>query len=216
MRGKLPTFAYRAFHRRIIPAHAGQTWTTCGRVCGVPDHPRACGANAAIFCTVDGICGSSPRMRGKRCHILHGGWYMRIIPAHAGQTGTIDGERRHSSDHPRACGANATSVMPRSMMAGSSPRMRGKPGAVAGLVVPQRIIPAHAGQTPGSRPKVAWRPDHPRACGANITRLYLAPYAYGSSPRMRGKPADDSGHTIEIRIIPAHAGQTRPPTWPTV
>ena len=86
MRGKLPTFAYRAFHRRIIPAHAGQTWTTCGRVCGVPDHPRACGANAAIFCTVDGICGSSPRMRGKLEPLTVNAVIRRIIPAHAGQT----------------------------------------------------------------------------------------------------------------------------------
>ena len=71
---------------RIIPAHAGQTTAHRDVTRTASDHPRACGANAAIFCTGDGICGSSPRMRGKRDHGVVGVKPRRIIPAHAGQT----------------------------------------------------------------------------------------------------------------------------------
>ena len=51
---------------RIIPAHAGQTWFPVRPRFYPPDHPRACGANAAKVAHVVGKDGSSPRMRGKR------------------------------------------------------------------------------------------------------------------------------------------------------
>ena len=72
-----------------------------------------------------------------------------------------------------------------------------------------RIIPAHAGQT-----RLVWfHPgvfaDHPRACGANRLLDEGARASDGSSPRMRGKLLLCHLVGLRIRIIPAHAGQTR-------
>ena len=152
--------------------------------------------------------GSSPRMRGKRDVIMIVGRIRRIIPAHAGQTSRSSGPVRRSSDHPRACGANDIRVPVDDRTVGSSPRMRGKPGhrvQAAGL---RRIIPAHAGQTFCRSATVVLSADHPRACGANSLRILLIKSAFGSSPRMRGKPETAETYSGDVRIIPAHAGQT--------
>ena len=45
MRGKQQRGGDVGRARRIIPAHAGQTWTLAKRFVREPDHPRACGAN---------------------------------------------------------------------------------------------------------------------------------------------------------------------------
>ena len=148
-------------------------------------------------------------MRGKRCHILHGGWYMRIIPAHAGQTTRVRYGRQAASDHPRACGANPCLVNVVSDCAGSSPRMRGKLATRICRTANQRIIPAHAGQTMAEPGFLATITDHPRACGANLAGEDDMLYVEGSSPRMRGKQARPIQRARGLRIIPAHAGQTR-------
>ena len=92
--------------------------------------------------------------------------------------------------------------------AGSSPRMRGKPGGWVERRHSRRIIPAHAGQTPGSSCSRAGYPDHPRACGANDRHRHQGAPVRGSSPRMRGKLGEQTLPPRLVRIIPAHAGQT--------
>ena len=147
-------------------------------------------------------------MRGKRpCRRLYRR-PRRIIPAHAGQTifGTM--YTAQMPDHPRACGANWLRTSTSDRIAGSSPRMRGKRDWETFCRATARIIPAHAGQTPFFLVFIIMRTDHPRACGANPRCRCSRARNCGSSPRMRGKPADGSRHAIEVRIIPAHAGQT--------
>ena len=50
--------------------------------------------------------------------------------------------------------------------------------------------------------------DHPRACGANRCQPEAVGHRHGSSPRMRGKRPRRPETAIQLRIIPAHAGQT--------
>ena len=153
--------------------------------------------------------GSSPRMRGKRGDGSSSRRAGRIIPAHAGQTWFKAGDAINSPDHPRACGANKNDARSSLPLAGSSPRMRGKQVYPAHPDGSQRIIPAHAGQTsskPANSPPSA---DHPRACGANFVVLVGHDIISGSSPRMRGKQPSISAVSHSLRIIPAHAGQTR-------
>ena len=50
--------------------------------------------------------------------------------------------------HPRACGANEVGFLEERFGHGSSPRMRGKQPMVHSGTRNERIIPAHAGQTP--------------------------------------------------------------------
>ena len=197
-------------HPRIIPAHAGQTRSDYQNGDTQPDHPRACGANARRRDCRRAIYGSSPRMRGKPEHRHPGHGHRRIIPAHAGQTSPHAIMPPRSTDHPRACGANYNGTYSTFDDLGSSPRMRGKRQADRRGRGPDRIIPAHAGQTRIRQCSTRTDPDHPRACGANNDFLVQLGAMVGSSPRMRGKPMQTADKVDEHRIIPAHAGQTRP------
>ena len=86
--------------------------------------------------------------------------------------------------------------------------MRGKQVAQSHVSIAERIIPAHAGQTPAMPHRAGSSPDHPRACGANMVTLFAETTVIGSSPRMRGKPTFPPVLEDGTRIIPAHAGQT--------
>ena len=208
MRGKRRNLFYFLCFGRIIPAHAGQTRAlACGMI-GAPDHPRACGANQRHRASRRRHGGSSPRMRGKRRRFGRKRVRFRIIPAHAGQTPTSTKHRCSSTDHPRACGANAVVSSEVRPNCGSSPRMRGKHVHRAVDAVVGRIIPAHAGQTNANRMRHLIKKDHPRACGANSFFLTWFILLYGSSPRMRGKRSWPPSLRHRRRIIPAHAGQT--------
>ena len=111
-------------------------------------------------------------------------------------------------DHPRACGANNKPNAINDANNGSSPRMRGKLAHSRLAHAPERIIPAHAGQTCLLFSCALGATDHPRACGANFGSTCVNRPANGSSPRMRGKPWEALVEQDPIRIIPAHAGQT--------
>ena len=137
--------------------------------------------------------GSSPRMRGTRASEVLQARALRIIPAHAGNSGHAPAHHTKRADHPRACGELPT--------ADDHSRLE------------NRIIPAHAGNS-GPRPSSrSLFPDHPRACGELVsaspeaTRFYASS---GSSPRMRG--TQELGLLLghERRIIPAHAGNSDP------
>ena len=73
---------------------------------GLPDHPRACGANLVKLKDTGDRFGSSPRVRGKRHGTDHEHETARIIPARAGQTDDFFVQLDTMADHPRACGAN--------------------------------------------------------------------------------------------------------------
>ena len=87
--------------------------------------------------------------------------------------------------------------------------MRGKQRYDRGGSFEHRIIPAHAGQTRRVHGRHIRRTDHPRTCGANCAGLFPSEVTSGSSPHMRGKPRHRVHIPLSLRIIPAHAGQTR-------
>ena len=208
MRGKPSTRGLQGTRRRIIPAHAGQTTSGLPGSVTSSDHPRACGANVEMHASLGSHVGSSPRMRGKLICRFCRRCRMRIIPAHAGQTTRTTSCPARYPDHPRACGANLGKIGSLFGSFGSSPRMRGKRRPRPCPRTPVRIIPAHAGQTSGSRWGLDGNADHPRACGANAPVHVAARDPAGSSPRMRGKPVRSRRLRARRRIIPAHAGQT--------
>ncbi len=210
MRGKRQHRQVRADHERIIPAHAGQTARSLVSSGVLPDHPRACGANSVTLALSWPRPGSSPRMRGKRVQPAGIEERDRIIPAHAGQTGQSPSVAVEDADHPRACGANTYSPKIPQLSCGSSPRMRGKRRSAGRSCAGLRIIPAHAGQTFPPDTRMRWCSDHPRACGANNRHAHGHASNGGSSPRMRGKLIRGVVAGRKRRIIPAHAGQTRP------
>ena len=209
MRGKPNPGCHDARGFRIIPAHAGQTSSPDLNWASTTDHPRACGANFRRSPIARSTAGSSPRMRGKRLRGQDPRHTVRIIPAHAGQTKPSSNAQQTTADHPRACGANVLTLHLHHAASGSSPRMRGKLTLTSSMVMLMRIIPAHAGQTDPWCIHRRCSPDHPRACGANISLMTGMSIRNGSSPRMRGKLHGEFELEGRRRIIPAHAGQTR-------
>ena len=92
---------------------------------------------------------------------------------------------------------------------GSSPRMRGthEEGLLVGDV--GGLIPTYAGNTstpPHSSPGT-WA--HPHVCGEHITLPGEGYSGKGSSPRMRGTPAQNSFALAQAGLIPTYAGNTR-------
>ena len=127
MRGKRAKRLMAGMPTGLIPAHAGKTVLPLGAKLLARAHPRACGENHAdIF---KGVCeiGSSPRMRGKLTGITAPRLRCRLIPAHAGKTGSTDPSVGLDWAHPRACGENLGALQTYPGGVGSSPRMRGKP-----------------------------------------------------------------------------------------
>ena len=172
------------------------------------DHPRACGEHARGPALKSGPAGSSPRMRGTLSAWLRVGEGKRIIPAHAGNTPPRRPVTPSTPDHPRACGEHAAVSRTLTHTVGSSPRMRGTHLIPIHVFQRPRIIPAHAGNTEGTRPHYSPASDHPRACGEHQPQPAIERGADGSSPRMRGtlsRLVYDKGRS---RIIPAHAGNT--------
>ena len=93
---------------------------------------------------------------------------------------------------------------------GSSPLTRGKQEFQLGLQERGRLIPAHAGKTVlgaihGPRPAA-----HPRSRGENTQPRMSTSPLYGSSPLTRGKPRSYQAVRQGRRLIPAHAGKTKP------
>ena len=171
---------------RFIPAHAGNTLSDSGRRCKRAVHPRACGEHAITPGSAITITGSSPRMRGTPYQAHRGCLPCRFIPAHAGNTGFDLVVLSQFAVHPRACGEHVARVRYNCQPNGSSPRMRGTRAPHYLDVRYWRFIPAHAGNTAISNPRLATTPVHPRACGEHSLSAMKTITSIGSSPRMRG------------------------------
>ena len=174
-------------HRRISPAHAGNTcWWWCSWFLS-SDQPRTCGEYVNLTRTSECGLGSAPHMRG----IPRWSWpravAARISPAHAGNTGGDCAGAITCADQPRTCGEYVIHRPRCSARCGSAPHMRG-------IRNPPPIAPAPA--------------DQPRTCGEYRMRCQPSRRRWGSAPHMRGIPAFLLRQNAGRRISPAHAGNT--------
>ena len=87
--------------------------------------------------------------------------------------------------------------------------MRGTPSASPTRPVSHRIIPAHAGNTDHVARCHDSYADHPRTCGEHKRCPRKLNERKGSSPHMRGTQRPWIQSYSKLRIIPAHAGNTR-------
>ena len=153
---------------------------------GLPDHPRVRGEHRSDCRVGLLLSGSSPRARGTQqatdwCDVP-----LRIIPACAGNTGRRKGVRLRVSDHPRVRGEHLMRLCHSPTLAGSSPRARGTPPLAVLLRLPDRIIPACAGNTRRSTARNRPDSDHPRVRGEHRHVRGRVERLLGSSPRARG------------------------------
>ena len=170
----------------IIPASAGSTPNLVVQRCEVRDHPRVCGEHGESPDFMEGLEGSSPRLRGALVVPEHDAVGDGIIPASAGSTRPRSRASRASQDHPRVCGEHSGTPdsMPRAK--GSSPRLRGAPMRRRRAAMPGGIIPASAGSTDYRNGLRRLLRDHPRVCGEHALSVSGMTAQQGSSPRLRG------------------------------
>ena len=91
---------------------------------------------------------------------------------------------------------------------GSSPHARGPPGKGGKSKSVSRIIPACAGSTRDTTPRICAPWDHPRMRGVHILAKRRFNQAMGSSPHARGPRSQLPTSTVSPGIIPACAGST--------
>ena len=115
---------------------------------------------------------------------------------------------RAAPAHPRVCGENGERLSDWLTKSGSSPRVRGKLDRVRRFKELFGLIPACAGKTPLHALMCTAPGAHPRVCGENFPHSQPSLFSAGSSPRMRGKLADQRSSDPDNRLIPAHAGKT--------
>ena len=186
-RGKRQAGRHEARADGLIPAHAGKTRRRRRRARTLRAHPRSRGENGPVWHCRGAPGGSSPLTRGKLGDRVLGAGVHRLIPAHAGKTGSGFGVAVTFGAHPRSRGENMPEPGRLAIMAGSSPLTRGKrcpPGSARGR---SGLIPAHAGKTPTICPTTPETWAHPRSRGENIQTCVQVAADLGSSPLTRGK-----------------------------
>ena len=191
---------------RFIPACAGNARGKRGAVRCAAVHPRVCGERTRSKGQTDPHNGSSPRVRGTPRIVGERHGLRRFIPACAGNAGTVSAEELRQQVHPRVCGERPLPGCPIRRAAGSSPRVRGTLHVQDVRPILRRFIPACAGNARRPLIRCTPCPVHPRVCGERARAVRDSLASRGSSPRVRGTPAQPRLHRRRHRFIPACAG----------
>ena len=192
----------------LIPAHAGKTAAASSDDSPIEAHPRSRGENRELKQDDTGACGSSPLTRGKLKTAAKAAVDWGLIPAHAGKTRWRSMGISYGAAHPRSRGENHIWGTAAPQRGGSSPLTRGKLVHDRHDGLGPRLIPAHAGKTPGTKFWYRFPAAHPRSRGENGTRRTQAVARSGSSPLTRGKLGLKPAWEPIVGLIPAHAGKT--------
>ena len=177
-----------AVDQRFIPAGAGNTHTSGGRLPVVPVHPRRRGEHMHTGQISADQYGSSPQARGTRYNDQTPLWRSRFIPAGAGNTAPPCSRRFLLPVHPRRRGEHGTQVEEN--------------------IKDLRFIPAGAGNTCSARVVFPYAAVHPRRRGEHAGFPDLFNATGGSSPQARGTPVSSPSSRTIRRFIPAGAGNT--------
>ena len=112
--------------------------------------------------------------------------------------------------HPRSRGEHSPGSSLPAQSRGSSPLTRGAPIRPQQREPSPRLIPAHAGSTNRRFRGPHTRTAHPRSRGEHFADAVVVALIAGSSPLTRGARSQAITGESQIRLIPAHAGSTRP------
>ena len=214
MRGKVLRAGTGRRRDGITPACAGKSLVLeLGKKLR-KDHPRVCGEKFLEVVQPLAAWGSPPRMRGKGHRMPININQVRITPACAGKSLSIERLRDVTEDHPRMCGEKSCERIREGQSGGSPPHVRGKVKESKTGKTRRRITPACAGKSWISCDINRQILDHPRMCGEKRTSLLFSAGGCGSPPHVRGKvPAQllDKPHR---GITPACAGKRFLPLLP--
>ena len=151
--------------------------------------------------------GLSPRVRGNQKTASKGGLACGTIPACAGEPNHGPTRSRDGRDYPRVCGGTSSSCWPASGQSGLSPRVRGNPGKIEGILRIEGTIPACAGEPRPQKRCRGPRRDYPRVCGGTRQAGVDVATFEGLSPRVRGNRSASGVQQKLWGTIPACAGE---------
>ena len=163
--------------------------------------------------------GLSPRVRGNLTWIIVDFGDKRSIPACAGEPSSDSRHHGVSKVYPRVCGGTYYRAGVAIRCQGLSPRVRGNPPVMVALGLPERSIPACAGEPQLSPHQPQSQGVYPRVCGGTVARLSSHRIVSGLSPRVRGNQGKETYVDPISRSIPACAGEPtcrrtrRSPPW---
>ena len=211
VRGNRAQLDVEAVLVRSIPACAGEPGDVHPQVVFPKVYPRVCGGTPVLPWPGVVFAGLSPRVRGNPWICWRSPSASRSIPACAGEPKRRPASARLKKVYPRVCGGTRHPGCPGRAFRGLSPRVRGNLEVPTTGVIPERSIPACAGEprTP-ALPTKATR-VYPRVCGGTATEAGEARAREGLSPRVRGNLLRYQFQIAHARSIPACAGE--PPHW---
>ncbi len=152
--------------------------------------------------------GTSPRVWGKPYDDLRHDARQRNIPTRVGKTPDVVRFPDRAAEHPHACGEYITLGSSHAPRCGTSPRVWGKLADQSPGTFMTRNIPTRVGKTLFRQAASVNRPEHPHACGENVTGLAFAGIALGTSPRVWGKLTLAHFAPRRFRNIPTRVGKT--------
>ena len=177
--------------RRLIPARAGNIFTTRPIDCLPSAHPRSRGEHTDLNHIQTDNAGSSPLARGALCVSTHAECRLGLIPARAGSTDPeTDSAQKHAA-HPRSRGEHWA-----------------RDESPIGLI---RLIPAHAGSTASKSTPNPKAPAHPRSRGEHRGFFSRQSIQSGSSPLTRRTQPLPHQQRLRRRLIPTNVGNTDSP-----
>ena len=192
----------------LIPARAGSTLFTSRGGSIVRAHPRSRGEHVYLTLTSPVASGSSPLARGAPVWGKVSGGSFGLIPARAGSTCVLPGQRRPPRAHPRSRGEHSSSMRSRITPPGSSPLARGAREIAERRAQDAGLIPARAGSTEWWCTAYPTCRAHPRSRGEHARSLGSRVRLGGSSPLARGARLDFGVQQNRVGLIPARAGST--------
>jgi len=212
-RGNLRSGQHQDHSPRTIPAWAGEPWPREAREGSGGDYPRVGGGTRQGFKRLIITEGLSPRGRGNLVAVSLLSSSSRTIPAWAGEPWPREAREGSGGDYPRVGGGTVYGERVRSTASGLSPRGRGNLFHNEIFTRSPGTIPAWAGEP--LRPKHTRLDvtDYPRVGGGTSPLITQLAAPMGLSPRGRGNPMPQIGKIINLRTIPAWAGEPHTILW---
>jgi len=152
--------------------------------------------------------GSSPHTWGTRDAGLNPRGVTRFIPTHVGNTVNSTISAPPLPVHPHTRGEHLKSMTLHYQILGSSPHTWGTREIAHRHELVQRFIPTHVGNTRYALSKAPIATVHPHTRGEHGRCLVTASSMSGSSPHTWGTRCGERCHSVFLRFIPTHVGNT--------
>ena len=170
-------------------------------------YPRVCGGTHVVIHPWDVEAGLSPRVRGNLASAPRFVLPVGSIPACAGEPHPPIDARNDVAVYPRVCGGTQSVLTHYLPPIGLSPRVRGNRLNLLPNTYPVRSIPACAGEPIPDSLNQSKTGVYPRVCGGTDATALDNAWFVGLSPRVRGNRIHQRARLLDVRSIPACAGE---------